>query len=216
MDCSLIGAIKVKDGLFIGDEFAAQDLEFVVTNKVTHIINCAQRQVPSHWEPIGVKYLKLNWLNDESQNLFESKDDLFDNIFDFMNAALSQGESVLVHSVTGQCRCCVIILAYFMKRFNWTLFKAIEFLNSRRPDIDLMPNFVQQLAALENRLIKVGKGPKSADWENMSEQDDHEEKLLHNTYINSRTGEFESYNNAALEDKQMALNWADGMSDDPN
>ena len=29
-----IGAIKVKDGIFIGDEFAAQDLEFIVTNKV--------------------------------------------------------------------------------------------------------------------------------------------------------------------------------------
>jgi hypothetical protein len=43
MDDTVIGAIKIKDGLFIGDEFAAQDLEFVVTNKVTHIINCAKR-----------------------------------------------------------------------------------------------------------------------------------------------------------------------------
>jgi hypothetical protein len=35
----MIGAIKIKDALFIGDELAAQDLEFVVNNKVTHIIN---------------------------------------------------------------------------------------------------------------------------------------------------------------------------------
>ena len=34
-----VGAIKIKDALFIGDELAAQDLEFVVNNKVTHIIN---------------------------------------------------------------------------------------------------------------------------------------------------------------------------------
>jgi hypothetical protein len=39
MEEALIGAIKIKDGLFVGDEFAAQDLEFVVTNKVTHVIN---------------------------------------------------------------------------------------------------------------------------------------------------------------------------------
>lgn len=39
----IIGAIKVKDGLFIGDELAAQDLEFLVTNKVTNLINCAGR-----------------------------------------------------------------------------------------------------------------------------------------------------------------------------
>lgn len=37
----MIGAIKIKDALFIGDELAAQDLEFVASNKVTHIINCA-------------------------------------------------------------------------------------------------------------------------------------------------------------------------------
>jgi hypothetical protein len=40
-DPCIIGAIKIKDGLFIGDEFASKDLEFVVSNKVTHIINCA-------------------------------------------------------------------------------------------------------------------------------------------------------------------------------
>lgn len=41
MDCEMIGAIKIKDGLFIGDELASQDIEFVIANKVTHIINCA-------------------------------------------------------------------------------------------------------------------------------------------------------------------------------
>jgi len=41
MEYEYIGAIKIKDGLFLGDQFSAQDLEFVVTNKVTRIINCA-------------------------------------------------------------------------------------------------------------------------------------------------------------------------------
>jgi len=41
MPDDMIGAIKIKDGLFIGDEFAAQDMEFVVANKVTRIINCS-------------------------------------------------------------------------------------------------------------------------------------------------------------------------------
>ena len=49
-----VGAIKIKDGLFIGDEFAStvslpffpkfdlfKDLEFIMNNKVTRIINCA-------------------------------------------------------------------------------------------------------------------------------------------------------------------------------
>lgn len=43
MPDDMIGAIKIKDGLFIGDEFAAQDLEFVMANKVSHVINCSGR-----------------------------------------------------------------------------------------------------------------------------------------------------------------------------
>jgi len=57
MSENIVGAIKIKDGLFIGDEYSATDLDFVVANKVTHIINCAARTIPNHWEPIGVSYL---------------------------------------------------------------------------------------------------------------------------------------------------------------
>jgi len=43
LEDDMIGAIKIKDGLFIGDSFAAKDLEFVVANKVSKIINCSGR-----------------------------------------------------------------------------------------------------------------------------------------------------------------------------
>ena len=74
----MVGAIKIKDALFLGDEFAAQvrelystnfdylkDLEFVITNKVTHIINCAGKQIPNHWEPIGVQYVTYRWMDND-------------------------------------------------------------------------------------------------------------------------------------------------------
>jgi len=37
----MIGVLKIRDGLFICDELGAQDLEFVVANKVTRVVNCA-------------------------------------------------------------------------------------------------------------------------------------------------------------------------------
>jgi hypothetical protein len=39
----------------------------VITNKVTHIINCAGRQVPNFWESIGVTYLTYNWADSDNQ-----------------------------------------------------------------------------------------------------------------------------------------------------
>ena len=56
-DEEIVGAIKIKDGLFIGDEFAStvsifqllfiniKDMEFIQNNKVTRIINCAGQEV---------------------------------------------------------------------------------------------------------------------------------------------------------------------------
>jgi len=44
-----------------------KDLEFVVANKVTHIINCAGKQIENHWERIGVAYLTFFWLDQDNQ-----------------------------------------------------------------------------------------------------------------------------------------------------
>ena len=41
----------------------AQDLEFIVANKVTHIVNCAGNTVRNMWESIGIAYLTYNWVD---------------------------------------------------------------------------------------------------------------------------------------------------------
>jgi protein-tyrosine phosphatase len=144
----MIGAIKIKDGLFIGDEFAAQDLEFVMANKVTHVINCAGRQVPNHWESIGVAYLKFNWLDQENQVLFNDHkqgDTITSQIFDFIEDAMKKTESVLVHSVRGQSRAASVLAVFLMRKYRWSLLKTLEFLNSRRPELEIRGTFIQQL-----------------------------------------------------------------------
>ena len=61
----MIGAIKIKDGLFIGDGCAARDIEFVVANKVQRIINCAGSEIQNQWTNLGVQYLTFNWVDEE-------------------------------------------------------------------------------------------------------------------------------------------------------
>ena len=41
----IFGAVKIKDGLFLGDQYSPQDLEFLAVNKISHIVNCAGRQL---------------------------------------------------------------------------------------------------------------------------------------------------------------------------
>lgn len=53
-------------------------MEFVVANKVTHVVNCAGKEVPNHWEAIGVAYLTFNWLDEEHQVIFGNNLGRFD------------------------------------------------------------------------------------------------------------------------------------------
>lgn len=216
MEVELVGAIKVKDGLFVGDEFAAQDLEFVVANKVSHVVNCAARQVPSHWEPIGVHYLSFYWLEHDSQVLFDTKDEAINRLYNFIDKALQNGESVLIHSVRGQGRCICVAAVYLMKKFRWALQKTLEFLASRRPDIEIRPSYMQQLIEVERRFVKQASGA-STNWNELSEemQLESEELLLRNTFMNARMGALADYTTPIDQQRSPCINWIDNGVGEP-
>lgn len=213
-DTDMIGAIKIKDGLFIGDEMAAQDLEFVVANKVTRIINWAGRQIPNHWEPIGVNYMTFFW---GDEGFYDSMATTTQEIFEFIEETLDKSESVLVHSARGQSRASTVIAIYMMKKYRWTLLKTLEFLNSRRPDLEIRASFIQQLNMFETYLTKWGFGPKTQDWNEISESTfyfENEELLLRNTFLNARMGPLAEYSQSSITysnksiPKQRVI-WAD-------
>ncbi|KAL4473170.1 hypothetical protein ABPG72_007400 [Tetrahymena utriculariae] len=220
----VIGAIKIKDGLFIGDEFASKDLEFIITNKVTHIINCSGQQIQNSWENIGVQYLTFPWMENDHQILFDDNDENLNEIFNFIEESVEQGESTLVHSVRGQSRSCCVLAAYLMKKFKWTLYKTLEFLNTRRPDLEIRASFFHQLTALEQKLYRQGEGAKSASWQELSDESgriESEELLVRNTFLNARNAPIadifsdpQANLRALNKDIRAKLKWKDnGLND---
>lgn len=77
-----------------------------------------------------------------------------DEIFEFIEETLEKSESVLIHSSRGQSRASAVIAVYLMKKYRWTLLKTLEFLNSRRPDLEIRASFIQQLNMFENYLSR--------------------------------------------------------------
>lgn len=73
-------------------------MEFIISNKVQRVVNTAGMQLTNHWDSIGVQYLTLNWQDDEKQILFDEGEKIPDEIFNFMNEALENHESVLIKS----------------------------------------------------------------------------------------------------------------------
>jgi Dual specificity phosphatase, catalytic domain len=136
--------------------------------------------------------------------LFDQRGDVVNEIFNFAEEALANGESTLVHSVKGQSRSCCVIAAYFMKRFNkhfflifyrfrWSLYKTLEFLTSRRPDLEIRASFYHQLTNLEARVIQENGGVVSGNWYDMKGEVDHDELLLRNTFLNAKNAPLDEH-----------------------
>ena len=140
-----------------------------------------------------------------NQIILDSKDQISNETFTFIEDAYSKGESTLIHSIKGQSRSSTIIAAYLMRKYRWNLLKTLEFLNSRRPDLEIRANFIHQLSAYETRLTAMGIGPKTAKWTEVYDQSneyENEELLLRNTYMNAQIGPLADLN--ILNSKQTA------------
>lgn len=84
----------------------------------------------------------------------------------------------------------------------------MEFLNSRKEDVELEPQFFQQLSNLHSRLMRAGL-IKSGTWDS---SEDPEEEIIRNTFLNARQGPAEDpYFNKHGQHKQRRpkLQWRD-------
>eukprot|EP01138_Halocafeteria_seosinensis_P001275 gb/GECG01001308.1/.p1 GENE.gb/GECG01001308.1/~~gb/GECG01001308.1/.p1 ORF type:complete len:791 (+),score=72.85 gb/GECG01001308.1/:1-2373(+) len=215
-------AAKLKDGLFLGDYESAQDLEFIIANKITHIINCVGREVPNSWERTGVKYLTFSWPESGNCVIFDENNAVLDDIYAFVEEAHEHAESILIHSIDGASRAAFCAAVYFMLKYRWTLNKTLGYLQSKRPDLCPKPGFMRQLRALDASLQRVARGSKKSatetrryfDWDpeilsaDQARQNgarpgdyDHDELLLANTYLNSQ---------AQVDPKQLRSMTANG------
>jgi len=183
----IVGGMKIKDGLFIGDNYAAQDFEFIFNNKITRIINCSCKEVPNYFEAQGIEYLSIPWEETDTQILFDQRGQTLAIICEFIEDARKRGDSVLVHSFKGQSRASCAICAYFMRVFHWGFYKTLEFLDSRRPDLEIRRNFFDQLKSLAQKLALGSEISNS--WEICISNDPEikmEETIIRNTFFNSK------------------------------
>ncbi len=74
--------------------------------------------------------------------LFDKHDKSTKQIFDFIETAARKSESILVHSVKGQSRAASVLASYLMRKYRWSMIKTLEFLNSRRPELEIKASFI--------------------------------------------------------------------------
>ncbi len=211
MMTEVLNIAKIKEGFYIGDKISAISIDVIIQFKITHMINATGNQIMNQWESIGISYLTLNWSETPSQILFDSKDEIANRIVEFVDGSLlGKGEGLLAHSFKGQNRVCIVVLIYLMKKYKWGLNKSMQFLKSKKQDVDIPIYFLEQLKHFEMRL-KSRKELNNTDipWE-FEGLKDPEEKLLRNTYLNGVKIELKNDENNINKNKgNRHIMWAD-------
>lgn len=147
-------AAKIKDGLFIGDAETSQSEVFINDNKISNLINLAGREVHNVWASHGLVYLTYYWEDRPDYKLFTSHEDaLLTDIVEFIDVSISHGISVLLFSRRGTGRCVVAACLYLMMKYRWGFEKTYDYVYSKKPDIDLNKGFIQQMFALDMKLL---------------------------------------------------------------
>ena len=174
----IINISKIKDSFFIGDKISGTNLDVLIQFKISHIINTAGTEILNYFESIGVEYLTLNWVESPSQKLLDPTGQIVEKLMRFIAESLSRGEGLLVMSVKGKNRCCIVVVIYLMKKYSWDVEKCIQYIRSKKDDIEIEPYFIEQLKEYEKKL-----NIKTKTWKEISNKD-NDENLLRNTYIN--------------------------------
>ena len=129
-----------------------------------------------------------------------------------MNEGFENHESILVQSVRAQNRACFVIATFLMRKYQWSLVKTLEFLNSRRPELEIRPSFLSQLHNYERRLYERGIGPKTKRWNELADSNvpdiENDELILRNTYMNSQQGPFVDLSIPTAENSRDRKTWS--------
>eukprot|EP01062_Namystynia_karyoxenos_P019138 TRINITY_DN17171_c0_g1_i1.p1 TRINITY_DN17171_c0_g1~~TRINITY_DN17171_c0_g1_i1.p1 ORF type:complete len:668 (+),score=101.30 TRINITY_DN17171_c0_g1_i1:104-2107(+) len=180
-------AIRIKDGIFVGNRTSSEDEDFLIQNKVSHIVNCAGGEIPNLYHAAGIMYLTFHWRDVPQQRLLDERGQEVQRLEQFVDSALAKGECCLIHGACGVNRSCAAMAAYLMSKYGWQCNNTISFMELAHPDMDVKPYFIRQLRAIGERL----QGSSSAvdvfhpDLDTTNFCLDNEQWALRNTYLNA-------------------------------
>ncbi|KAJ8313801.1 hypothetical protein KUTeg_008362 [Tegillarca granosa] len=139
---------EIMDGLIMGSQDVAIELDVLRKHKVTHILNLAtfvKNQFPDEFV-----YKNLNVMDYIDRNCLK----FFDEAFIFIGQGMREG-CVYIHCNAGVSRASTFTIGYLMKTKGMTFEEAHDLVKSKRPCI--RPNDGSQDVAMEYDLLQKYK-----------------------------------------------------------
>ena len=143
VQCSSI----LDDFLFVGGVTVASNLDTLLQNNITHIINCVGQKCENLW-PNHFKYLKYEIPDNGTDDIIP----YLREAFEFIENAKNANGKVLIHCIKGISRSPAIAIGYLMWKRRLSVENALVIVRGHRQIADPNPSFVFQLKDWQERL----------------------------------------------------------------
>lgn len=139
--------IVQKHNIWLGGLPSACDRSALRVRNITRIITAVYDLNPIFPNDPDIIYLKIPVLDAPSEEIAAH----FDKAIDFISESVKNGHGVLIHCVYGISRSSTLMCAYLMRKHAMSQRNAIEYVKSKRPQVDPNSGFLLQLATYEKR-----------------------------------------------------------------
>mmetsp|Transcript_6653 Transcript_6653/g.24896 ORF Transcript_6653/g.24896 Transcript_6653/m.24896 type:complete len:753 (-) Transcript_6653:33-2291(-) len=137
---------KILRHLYVGCARNSFEQQQLLDLNVSGVINAAT-ECESHF-PNTFQYLKCNVDDHPHEDIAQ----YFEATYQFIERSRKQKKVCFVHCFVGASRSVTIVVAYLMRKKNWSFKKAYRFVSKRRTETDVNFGFCQQLMEYEKVL----------------------------------------------------------------
>lgn len=142
----------IVDGLALGNVRAGTTFDTLQQAGIDVLV-IALPTLPRHklaYVHQGVSFLHVPVQDHPAEDLSR----YFGLVFDFIDGYLKAGRRVLVHCHAGISRSTTLLVAFLMRRYQWTRDQALQWVKQQRSIIAPNPGFAEQLLRWEQQVVK--------------------------------------------------------------
>lgn len=132
--------VEVVPNLFLGDSPTASNRPVLLQQQIAVVVNLCSERCASHVTQ-GLQVHEFSIPDNGNYEIIQH----FDATSDLIHQALQQGLRVLVHCKKGLSRAPTIVIAFLIKHYHMDYQEALGLVQSRRPDINPLLNYVLDL-----------------------------------------------------------------------
>ena len=138
------------DNIFLGNAYNASNWREISKNNIKLVVNITE-EIPNYYED-DIEYYNIHIKDINEASIKEHLDDFIESVKNFETKNNKDVNKILIHCFMGSSRSASLVVAYLCKFSKMDVDEAIQYIENKRPIININTTFIQQLKEWNNEI----------------------------------------------------------------